>query len=149
MGLDVTHGAWHGAYSAFSRWRHMLAEAAGYEVAEVVTEVISSPGRMDYKSTRPMVLIDWGHIKPENYEGVWAKDDEPSDPLILLIAHSDCGGMLTPRHARLVADRLEELLALLPDEVAPGHIGNVRDKTRTFIGGCRAAHKANQRLRFA
>jgi len=149
MGLDISPGVWSGAYGAFSRWRHMLAEAAGYEVAEVVTEVISSPGRMDYKSTRPTVLIDWGHIKPENYEGVWAKADEPADPLILLIAHSDCDGHLTPRHARLLADRLEELLPLLPDEIMPGHIGDLHAKTRIFIDGCRAAHKANQRLRFA
>ena len=149
MGLDVSHDAWRGAYSAFSRWRHMLAEAAGYEVAEIVEEVHEWPGRHDYKVTRPLVLIDWGHIKPENYKGVWAEEDEPSDPLIYLIAHSDCDGHMTPRHARLLADRLEGILPLLPDEVTPGHIGNPRAKTRAFIDGCRAAHKANQRLRFA
>lgn len=30
MGLDVSHDAWHGAYSAFTRWRNCLAEDAGY-----------------------------------------------------------------------------------------------------------------------
>lgn len=25
MGLDVSHDAWHGAYSAFTRWRHEIA----------------------------------------------------------------------------------------------------------------------------
>lgn len=29
MGLDTTHGCWHGAYSAFMRWREKLAEVAG------------------------------------------------------------------------------------------------------------------------
>jgi len=29
MGLDTTHGCWHGAYSAFHRWRAGLANAAG------------------------------------------------------------------------------------------------------------------------
>ena len=29
MGLDTSHGAWHGAYSAFMRWREMVAEVAG------------------------------------------------------------------------------------------------------------------------
>jgi hypothetical protein len=30
MGLDTTHDCWHGAYSAFMRWRRKLAEVAGY-----------------------------------------------------------------------------------------------------------------------
>jgi len=30
MGLDLTHGCWHGAYSAFMRWRQKIAELAGY-----------------------------------------------------------------------------------------------------------------------
>jgi hypothetical protein len=34
VGLDTTHDAWHGAYSAFSRWRELIAVAAGYELAE-------------------------------------------------------------------------------------------------------------------
>src|SRR5437016_2133419 len=29
MGLDTTHDCWHGAYSAFMRWRTKLAEVAG------------------------------------------------------------------------------------------------------------------------
>lgn len=29
MGLDTTHGCWHGAYSAFHRWRVEVAKAAG------------------------------------------------------------------------------------------------------------------------
>lgn len=29
MGLDCSHNAWHGAYSAFMRWRIKLAEVAG------------------------------------------------------------------------------------------------------------------------
>ena len=33
MGLDTTHDCFHGAYSAFSRWRNAVAEAAGYMVA--------------------------------------------------------------------------------------------------------------------
>lgn len=30
MGLDTTHNAWHGAYSAFMRWRTEIARVAGY-----------------------------------------------------------------------------------------------------------------------
>jgi hypothetical protein len=29
MGLDISHGCWEGAYSAFMRWRQQIAEVAG------------------------------------------------------------------------------------------------------------------------
>jgi len=35
MGLDVSHDAWHGAYSAFSRFRTQLAEAAGVKLSQM------------------------------------------------------------------------------------------------------------------
>ena len=52
MGLDVSHSAWHGACGAFTRWRHLLAEAAGYAVWMV---------KFDSGETMPTVMIDWGH----------------------------------------------------------------------------------------
>lgn len=127
MGLDTSHEAWHGAYSAFSRWRNKLAEVAGYEIAKI-------DGQYGLRET---ILIDWGHIAEKNYYGEW--DETPADPLILLIAHSDCDGVIHPEHARLLADRLEELIHLLPDEDVLGHIGNYRSKTRQFVDGLRSA----------
>ncbi len=47
MGLNVSHGAWDGAYSAFMRWRRKLAEVSGYGDLEVYE------GYWDYQ--RPMV----------------------------------------------------------------------------------------------
>lgn len=39
MGLDTTHGAWHGAYSAFYRWR-MLRTFKEYDLEmEMVDEL--------------------------------------------------------------------------------------------------------------
>lgn len=135
MGLDTTHEAWHGAYSAFSRWRHRLARVAGYEVVNI-------EGRW----ARETVLIDWGHIVEKNYYGEW--DEPPRDPLIVLIAHSDCEGVIHPEHARPLADRLEELLPLLPEGEGGGHIGDWRSKTRTFIDGLRAAAAAQEDIGF-
>lgn len=59
MGLDTSHDAWHGAYSAFTRFRHALAEAAGYEVVKL-------PGAQ-FESA----LIDWAHAEDKNYYGEW------------------------------------------------------------------------------
>lgn len=78
MGLDTTHDCWHGAYSAFSRWRDKLAEVAGYEIAKAETDM----------GLRETVLIDWGHVTQANLDGDW--DSTPADPLLILIAHSDC-----------------------------------------------------------
>ena len=138
MGLDTSHDCWHGAYSAFTRWRNKLAEVAGYEIAKVDT------GDMGMQNT---ILIDWGHIVPENLMGDW--DTIPADPLILLIAHSDCDGFIHAEHAGPLADRLAELLPLLPDEDGGGHIGRWRDKTQRFIDGLRSAAEAGEDVEFA
>lgn len=154
MGLDVSHEAWHGAYSAFTRWREALATAAGYEIGFLATGELfvdegygPRPPIGKWVPLRETILIDWGHIERKNYDGDW--DVMPSDPLILLIAHSDCDGYIEPWHAGVLANRLEELIPLIPEhQDMGGHVGNVRDKTRTFVDGARAAAKASERLEF-
>lgn len=125
MGLDISHDAWHGAYSSFTRWRHGLAKAAGYQVLHV----------------------DWGHLPPDVFSGDWG-DTQPDDPLLYLIAHSDCDGVLSPDAASRLADRLEELLPNLPVEADLGHIGDWREKTQKFIDGCRLASTTGEQLEF-
>ncbi len=128
MGLDTSHGCWHGAYSAFSRWRHELAKQAGYEILPVILED---------GLKRDTIMIDWGHLPEGSLMGEW--DRTPEDPLIVLIAHSDCEGVIHPAQAEPLASRLEELLDKLPAEKDPGHIGDWRSKTQEFIDGLRLA----------
>lgn len=132
MGLDTTHDCWHGAYSAFNRWRDKLAEVAGYRFA--VIEGRNTP------------LIDWGHITDDQLYGRWKKT--PEDPLVVLIAHSDCEGEIFPEQGEPLADRLAELLPLLPDDEDGGHIGDWRAKTQAFIDGLRAAAKEDEPVEF-
>jgi hypothetical protein len=134
MGLDTTHNAWHGAYGAFSRWRDQLARTAGYELAKLDGD------------HREVILIDWGHIVPKNYYGEW--DRMPADPLILLIAHSDCEGVISSEHAGPLANRLEELLPDLPEGEGGGHIGDWRAKTQQFIDGLRSAAATGEDVEF-
>lgn len=136
MGLDVSHDAWSGAYSAFTRFRNALARAAGYEMAE------------DGKT----VWLDWGHTEERNYYGEWDSipcNTNGPDPLLLLIIHSDCDGHLEPEHCALLADRMTELLPALEGEDGGGPLGNVRDAAQRFIDGCRAAALAGERLEFS
>lgn len=135
MGLDTSHDCWHGAYSAFTRWRHKLAEVAGYTFEKC-------PKPHDYMD---QVAIDWSVITDANLQGDW--EQTPSDPLLVLIAHSDCDGEILPAQALPLADRLEALLPLLEGD-GGGHIGSYRAKTEQFIAGLRKAAAANEPVDF-
>lgn len=133
MGLDVTYDCWHGAYSAFARWRHGLAQVAGYAVWPVVHDW---GGGLNVP--RDTVMVDWGHLgTPQHLAGDW--EVTPDDPLLVLIIHSDCEGVIRAAQCGPLADRLEELLPLLPIEPDSGHIGDWGATTRKFIEGLRAA----------
>ena len=132
MGLDTTHDCWHGAYSAFSRWRNQLASVAGYGFFKDADGFESA-------------LVDWGHLQG-NLQGDW--DETPTDPLLVLIAHSDCDGYIYPQQAMPLADRLEELIPLLPEGDDGGHIGDWREKTQRFVDGLRLAARRKQKVGF-
>jgi hypothetical protein len=152
MGLNISHDAWHGAYSAFDRWRNKIAEVAGIPLplmeghygSFLPLDVIASnyigntPGNdtgrtraMEYHALLP---LRWEALKP--------------DPLHVLLHHSDCDGKIGVKHLKKLANRLEELLPLLPDEDGGGHIGNWREKTQKFIDGTRLAYSLKQPLLF-
>jgi hypothetical protein len=142
MGLDTSRDAWHGAYSAFNRWRDKLAEVAGYTFH-----------KDEYQ--RQLVDLDWGGIEEtigRDLLGKWpampVRHDGTPDPLIVLLAHSDCEGEIQAAFLAPLAERLEELLPKLEGEHGGGHIGSYVEKTRTFIGGLRAAAAANEPLDF-
>jgi len=118
MGLDTTHGAWNGAYSSFMTWRRNICRLAGL-------------GNLD------------AH---EGFGGSIAWDE--NHPLTPLLFHSDCDGELTPIECKRIADALTELLPLMDGENLGGHIGNLRDKTQTFINGCMEAFNNNEQLEF-
>lgn len=136
MGLDTSHGCWHGAYSAFSRWRNTLADAAGYGTQRVVYN------GMTYDQPRG---VNWEALTDANFQGEW--EQTPEEPLVILFAHSDCDGAIYPRDAKPLADRLEELLPRL-DGDGGGHIGSYRAKTQAFIDGLRLAVSRDEPVEF-
>jgi hypothetical protein len=129
MGLDTTHDCWHGAYSAFMRWRSEIARAAG-------GVHIDSDGRYQ---------LAWHDFEEKNYYGEW--DTSPSDPLTILLAHSDCEGVIKAADCSWLADRLEALLPRLNGD-GGGHIGSYRDKTQQFIAGLRTAAQRGEDVEF-
>jgi hypothetical protein len=140
MGLDTTHDAWHGAYSSFGNWRNALAEAAGYKLKKVT---YGSGFEVDQPD------IDWSDdVGSGAVEGEWA--EVPEDALLILLCHSDCDGVIHPREAAALADRLAIVITLLPednsdeDQWGYGH----RARTRQFIDGLRAAVMADEDVGF-
>lgn len=143
MGLDTSHGCWHGAYSAFTRWRNQIAVTAGYGLMPPTPEEIAAGAMLSARYP----MIEWSGIVEQNFAGEW--DRTPPDPLIVLFAHSDCDGVIHPQQAGPLADRLEELLPELAKlDDAPGHVGNWVAKTQTFIDGLRLAEKLGEDVDF-
>jgi hypothetical protein len=150
MGLTVSHGCWQGAYSAFSRWREKLAEVAKYpplalmegfyEKGSVIHDPFYGVSRADQMvidriaELEKQLPISWEPFK--------------HDPIVVILRHSDCDGWIPHKYAKALADRLQKLVPLLPDEDAGGHIGNWHDKTRTFIKGLRLAARKKERIEF-
>jgi hypothetical protein len=88
----------------------------------------------DLKNIRKWLPISWDALKP--------------DILHVLLHHSDCDGIIEHKHCKSLADRLEELLPLLPDGDGGGHIGDWREKTQRFIDGLRLADSLGENVEF-
>jgi hypothetical protein len=138
MGLDTSHDAWHGPYSAFSRWRDTVARAAGYSV-------ISTKDGTGW--VHDEVDLPWHMFRHENYMGEWGNGPVIEDPLLYLIVHSDCDGVIHPSEGVHIAARLEQLLPSIPEEL-PTRPDWIRDKTQRFIDGLRLAAKAGEDVEF-
>ena len=148
MGLDCSHDAWHGAYSAFHKWRKKIAEVAGLPPLELMegfyvgldqlgltTPTLFHGGfESSIRFIDDRLPISWDCLKP--------------NPLYELLAHSDCDGEIEASRCGDIADALEVLIPLLPDVDAGGHIGNWRDKTQQFVDGLRDAYASGEDLRF-
>lgn len=157
MGLDCSHDAWSGAYSAFMRWRTMLAEVAGLPPLELMEGFYCSLSN-DFM---PPTL----YHGPNTYQSAFGADSRPfmaglddrlpimwdclkPNPLHELLIHSDCDGEIAAERCGPIADALEQLIPLLPEDEAGGHIGDWRTTTQRFVDGLRAAAAQGEPLEF-
>lgn len=153
MGLDISHGAWHGAYSAFMTWRIKIAEVAGFPPLELMEGFY-------YKtdSSNPFSSLDYAYPKGDELAMSAVRRIQKrlpikwdlflNHPLTILLSHSDCDGHINWSACKKIADELTKLLPYLPDEDAGGHVGKWKDKTQTFIDGLMKAYNAKEKLIF-
>jgi hypothetical protein len=148
------------------RWRRKIAEVAGmppldlmegfYEHGPLIPTFPGIAADRNEEAEARKALEHGGHGMPKSvFENCPALRTLPiswdalkPDPLHALLLHSDCDGELETEVCGPIADRLEELLPLLPDEDAGGHIGWWREKTRAFIDGLRLAAAAGENVGF-
>ncbi|KZE47058.1 hypothetical protein AV540_20985 [Brevibacillus parabrevis] len=112
MGLDFSHCEARWAYSGCHRFRQRLATQVGFDL-----------NAMDgFDGTR-----SW---------------DEINDPIVPLLNHSDCDGVLTPEECSLVYPRLEQLIPFWNDDD--------RDKRNALwlIEGMKLCVEQNEGLEF-
>lgn len=120
MGLDTSHGCWHGAYSAFMRWRRMIAQCAGFPPLDSM----------------------------EGYGGNVSWDKYENDPLTKLLYHSDCDGEILAADCGPIADRLEQILKASNSSDLGGHVGDWHGATQRFIDGLRLAASQGENVDF-
>lgn len=130
MGLDCSHDAFHGAYSAFNRLRQTIAKATDG----------SFPPHEDKELDDN--LWYWGDS--------FSRKTHPG--LFIFMQHSDCDGEISPDDCIKIANDLESLLPEMEKHgIGTGHVmvrGGYSSVVKKFITGCRLAAKNNEVLTF-
>ncbi len=151
MGLDVSHNAFSGAYSAFNRLRQAVAAATGDGGSYPPHWQYNQDGSLRKDTKGNVMLIDsfdedkfyvGGDYTYENNRGLFE-----------FLQHSDCDGMIEPDMCKMVADDLQALLPSVEklEWESNGHLSRlgIVGTLQRFIDGCIAAHEANEPLEFA
>lgn len=148
MGLSVSHGCWSGSYGIFARWREAVARCIGIDLTRM--QGFHTP-KMEaeiehYRSIgAPADLIE-AFAKLQYHGQIPWKG--VIDPLRHLLDHSDCEGSIATVLCGPIADRLEAIVPLLPDEGSDGMM-SVRGTTEKFVSGLRAAVAAGEDVEFS
>lgn len=150
MGLDTSHDCWHGAYSAFNRWREELCRLAGLPPLELMEGFYSSIGGKQFQP--PTLYYRCADTRYEDMQRLDSRlpirwDCLKPDALHELLHHSDCEGEIPWERCGAIADSLEKLIPLMNGD-AGGHIGNWKDKTQAFVDGLRLAASKQENVEF-
>lgn len=148
MGLDCSHDAFHGAYSAFNRLRQEVCYVTGGSFPP--HWVRNEDGSLK-RDCHQLLIYDQTLDGKMIYFG-----DELDDKsgMYCFLCHSDCDGEISPEMCVKVADDLEAILPkieALADQ-GGGHIqycGGFAEVLKKFIAGCRLAAHNNEPLLFS
>ena len=147
MGLNCSHDAFDGAYSAFNRLRGYVAAVCGG----------SYPPHGSGSEDRAGKFVWTPHPNPEYRDDKsWYYDDtlvaeEIREGMTLFLGHSDCDGELSPAECREVSKFLCWVVAIGHEQETGGHLvsfGDMRAVVKQFIEGCDDAAENEEPLEF-
>lgn len=134
MGLDISHDAFHGAYSAFNRFRQFILESIGG----------SYPPHKDKSLDNECWYWETENLPLKDYEG-----------LKIFFGHSDCDGEISSDMCKKIVDELESIMPQMEKYAkeieAVGHIksaGGYMAVVNRFINGCKKAYENGECLEF-
>lgn len=138
MGLDVTHDAFSGAYSAFNRFRQVVAKAAGCSYPNHTEDFVSGD------ETIPLAELDQGrYYTPSGF-------NKTNPGLTAFFVSNDCEGTFSPKVCKQMADEMEAVLHGIDAQGSDwGHIerdGGFGAVARKYITGCRLAHSLKEKM---
>lgn len=150
MGLDCSHDAFSGGYSAFNRLRQFVAAAAGGSFPP--HWVVGEDGEFEVDEDTGLIKRD------ESLDGdlIYFSEEHSTEKypgLKEFLGHSDCDGEISAEMCTVVADDLKALIPQMKKMKWPavGHIargGGYLAMVKKFIAGCREAAAAKQPLTF-
>jgi hypothetical protein len=139
MGLDISHNAFHGSYSAFNRLRQAICYVIGG----------SYPPHMESN-----YLLWSSDNPPDKNTWYWGQgySEETHPGLFLFLCHSDCDGEISPEDCLKVVKDLEPIIPRLEElGLDWGNIqknGGFAGTCRKFIDGCKLAAQSKEPLYF-
>ena len=117
MGLQVDYDCYSGGYMGFMRFREWLAQIVG------LPDLRSMEGFQDFDPKEK------GHL--------W--DEYRSDPVCLLLDHSDCEGELTLEECKRLLPRLRQISVALDTLYLVPKLSNNEDLLDQWIEGLASA----------
>jgi len=152
MGLDIAFDAFHGAYTAFDRFKKCIAWAIGGSYPPHLIENENGYVRNEYGMVKYNTKLD---------EDIWYFNNEVYDLksdsgiVVLLSCASSSNGEINCSMCDKLAVELEGLLPKIQEYEnifgSSGHLkrdGGYVEVTKRFIDGCKEAVKAGKSLEF-
>lgn len=142
MGLDISHNAFHGAYTAFNRFRNAICKVLGGTYPPHPKDAVDDGGNP---------------LDPSRWYWDGDKYSQSTHPgLYLLLCHSDCDGEIKPNDCKLIARELKRFVRPGFEDpslvgMADGHLayqGGYLAVLDKFIKGCEDAATVNEPLIF-
>ena len=133
MGLDVSHEAWHGAYSSFHRFRMAIAKVIGLDL-ESMQGYHRYVNGVHCECAKKPYGVSWDLLK--------------HDAIFCLLNHSDCEGSIPWELLADLAKRLDDIAPLLAADASDPESAKWSERASQFANGCRKAIEAHESLEF-